>query len=91
MTLQQKKLQCKQLEEQILAMKKALDTEGQRISLELSNDFQKLFSESGYSKFPPFMKLFWQEQQKYINSSSSTVIRYHPMVIKFYLNLAAKS
>ena len=51
---------------------------------------QKLFSESDDSKFPPFMKLFWQEQQKYINSSSSTGIRYHSMIIKFSLNLAAK-
>ena len=37
------------------------------------------------------MKLSWQEQQKYINSSSSTDIRYRPMIIKFCLNLAAKS
>ena len=42
-----------------------MDTEGQRISPELSNDFQKLFSESDDPKFPHFMKLFWQEQQKY--------------------------
>ena len=72
-------------------MKEALDTEGQRISPKLSNDFQKLFSESDDSKFPPFMKLFWQKQQRYINSSSSTAIRYHPIIIKFCLNLAAKS
>ena len=72
-------------------MKKALDTEVQRISPELSNDIGKLFSESNDSKFPPFMKLFWQEQQKFINSSSGTAIRYHPMIIKFCLNLAAKS
>ena len=37
------------------------------------------------------MKLFWEEQQKYISSSSPTSIRYHPMIIKFCLNLAAKS
>ena len=37
------------------------------------------------------MKLFWGEQQKYIQASSSSSIRYHPMVIKFCLNLAAKS
>ena len=72
-------------------MKRALDTEGQRISPELSNDFQKLFSESDDSKFPPFMKLFWQKQPKYINSSSSTAICYHPIIITFCLNLAAKS
>ena len=37
------------------------------------------------------MKLFGQEQQKYINSLSSTDIRYHPTNITFCLNLAAKS
>ena len=36
------------------------------------------------------MKLFWQEQQKYLNSSKAG-IRYHPMVIRYCLNLAAKS
>ena len=37
------------------------------------------------------MKLFWEEQQKYINESKSSSIRYHPMVIKFCLSLADKS
>ena len=69
-------------------MKKALDTEDQRISPELSNDFQKQFSESDNSQFLPFTNLFQQEQQKYINSS--TTIRYYPIILKFCLNLAAK-
>lgn len=37
------------------------------------------------------MKLFWQEQQKYIRTSKSSQIRYHPAVIKFCLAIAAKS
>ena len=38
------------------------------------------------------MKLFWEEQQKYLSSSSSSSIRYHPaMIIKYCLSLAAKS
>ena len=37
------------------------------------------------------MKFFWQERQKYITLSSPSCIRYHPMIIKFCLNLAAKS
>ena len=37
------------------------------------------------------MKLFWEEQQKYISSTSPTCIRYHPIITKFCLNLAAKS
>ena len=90
-TLQQNRLQCKQLEEQISNMKKALLNESKPVSPELSTDFQKIFSQSNAKDVPPFMKLFWQEQQKYITSSSYSSIRYHPMVIKFCLNLAAKS
>ena len=40
---------------------------------------------------PPFMKLFWEDQQKYLSSSSSSSIRYHPMIIKYCLSFAAKS
>jgi len=36
------------------------------------------------------MKMFWDEQQKYI-TTSKTGVRYHPMVIRFCLALAAKS
>ena len=68
LTLQQKRLQCKQLEEEISAMEKSLETEGQRISPELSNNFRKLFSKSDDLKFSPLMKLFCSEQHKYISS-----------------------
>ena len=36
------------------------------------------------------MKLFWEEQQKYVQASSPNSVRYHPMMIKVCLNLAAK-
>ena len=36
------------------------------------------------------MKLFWEEQQKYVGKSRKG-IRYHPMIIRYCLNLAAKS
>ena len=39
---------------------------------------------------PPFMKLFWEEQQKYI-SSSKTGVHYYPMMIRYCLDLPAKS
>ena len=91
LTLQLKRLECKQLEEQISNMKKALDNDSYIVSPELSTDFQKLLSQSNEKDVPPFMNFFWQEQQKYITLSSPSCIRYHPMIIKFYLNLAAKS
>ena len=61
------------------------------ISEDLHSDFRKIFSENlDKQNVPPFMKLIWQEQQKYLNSSK-TGIRYHPMVIRYCLNFAAKS
>ena len=91
LTLQQKRLECKQLEWEISNMRKGLDSDSKNVSSELSSDFQKLFSQCKEKKIPLFMRLFWEEKQKYISSSSPTSITYHPMVIKFCLNLAAKS
>ena len=54
LTLQHKRLECKQLEEQIYNMKKALDNDTHIVSPELSNDFQKLFSQSNEKDVPPF-------------------------------------
>ena len=72
-------------------MRKALDSDSKKVSSELSSDFQKLFSQCNEKEVTSFMKLFWDEQQKYISSSSPASIRYHSMIIKFCLNLAAKS
>ena len=47
-------------------------------------------SGANQNNIPPFMKMFWQEQQKYISSSKKGV-RYHPMIIRYCLSLAAKS
>ena len=91
LTLQQKSLECKQLERQISNMRKALDSDSKKVSSELSSDFHKLFWQCNEKEVLSFMKLFWEEQQKYISSSSPTSIRYHPMIIKFCLDLAAKS
>ena len=57
---------------------------------ELSNDFSKILNSADDAEITPFMKLFW-EQQKKLFSSSSTGVRYHPMIIRFCLSLAAKS
>ena len=47
-------------------------------------------SSADQKSVPPFMKLFWEEQQKYL-SSSKTGVRYHPMIRRYCLGLAAKS
>ena len=88
-TLQETRLECKQLKAELASMKKAIEKHGEVVDETLSGDFKTLFSKS--KNVPNFMKLFWDEQQKYIQSSCSSSIRYHPMIIKFCLNLAAKS
>ena len=39
----------------------------------------------------PFMKFIWEEQQKYLNVSCKTSVRYHPMITWYCLALQAKS
>ena len=72
-------------------MKTSLELNSEKISPELCADFVSLFSGCDQKDVPPFMKLFWEEQQKYVQSSSRSSIRYHHMIIKYCLNLAAKS
>ena len=56
----------------------------------LGDDLRNIMSGADKSKITPFMKMFWEEQQKYM-SSSKKVVRYHPMIIRYCLGLAAKS
>ena len=91
LTLQNERLKCKQLENQIAEMRFAIKNQSEVISPELSTDLISLFTGCDKNNIPPFMKLFWEEQQKYLHASSPNSVRYHPMIIKFCLNLAAKS
>ena len=59
-------------------------------SAELGDDMVTIRSGADQSKISPVMKFFWEEQQKYLKSSS-TGIRYHPMIIRYCLSLATKS
>ena len=59
------------------------------IDHELSNDLAGIMTKAG-SKVTPFTNLFWQQQQK-LFGSKATGVRYHPMIIRFCLSLAAKS
>ena len=89
LTLQNQRLQCSQLESEIEKMKNELLKSSVEIDHQLSNDFVKILSNAD-ENMTPFMNLFWQQQQK-LFSSSSQGVRYHPMLIRFCLSLAAKS
>ena len=53
----------------------------------LSNDFFQIMESNDVT---PFMKLFWEEQKKTIGKKKMG-IRYHPMIIRYCLSIAAKS
>ena len=90
LTIQQHRLECKQLKERIDEMQKSITEKSQPVDSELGKDFVKIFSERK-EDVPPFMKLFWEEQQKYLSASNSKSVRCHPQIINFCLSLAAKS
>ena len=69
-------------------MRSELQKSSINVDHELSNHFAKLLSSA--NEITPFMSLFWQQQQK-LFSSSGIGVRYHPMIIRFCLSLAAKS
>ena len=89
LTLQQQRLHCANLEAQLADMRDELQRSSVKIDHQLSNDLTEITS-SSETKLSPFMELFWQQQKK-LFSSSPTGVRYHPMLIRFCLSLAAKS
>ena len=76
--LKQQRLRNKQLEGHIEKMKLETETSGKHTNESLESDLMTLYSKADSKVIPPFMKLFWEEQQKYL-------------VIKFCLALTAKS
>ena len=88
LTLKQQRLRNKQLEEHIEKMKLEIETSGKHINESLESDLMTLYSKADSKVISPFMKLFWEEQQKYV-VRSKTGRRYHPIIIRFCLALAA--
>ena len=48
------------------------------IKADLSNDFKSIIFETDQRKISPFVRLFWGEQQKYLQPSQNNAT-YHPM------------
>ena len=65
-------------------MKSEICSKGEELQSDLIIDLNEI-ANSNIDKMTPFMKLFWQEQRKSTNN------KYHPMIIRFCLSLAAKS
>ena len=63
----------KQLEDELANMRTAIEKHGETVDSRLDNDFKQIFSGCDASTVPDFMRLFWGEQQNYIQSSNQAV------------------
>ena len=69
----------------------ALEKRAVPVEAEINDALVDIFKGIPDEKVPPFMKLFWQEQQKYLKTEHKGQLRYHPAIIKYCLSIAAKS
>ena len=90
LTMQTYRIDNKNLKKQTEQFQEEISKSSLPVSTVLNNDFVSIISDADQSKISPFMKLFWEEQQKNFKTSSSGV-RYHPMIIRYCLSLASKS
>lgn len=90
LALQEQRLKCTNLEKKLAEMKGEIQKASIPIDEGLSKDIVSILSNIGSQKMTPFMELFWQQQKKMLQTSTKGV-RYHPMIIRFCLSLAAKS
>ena len=90
LTMQQLRKENADLKTEIESVKQELEKASVPVQKHLDKDLQDIFNQCDKRRISPFMKLFWEEQMKYLQSSPSQA-RYHPMVIKFCLGLYAKS
>ena len=75
----------KQLTKQMERVQKEIQSKGIQLDNVISSDVDGIMNKN-IKNMTPFMKLFWEEQQKL-----ATKKVYHPMIIRFCLSLAAKS
>ena len=83
-------MENKELEMKLGQLQEEISKASLPISADLSNDFKSIILETDQRKISPFMRLFWEEQQKYLQSSPNNV-KYHPMIIHYCLSLVSKS
>ena len=86
-TIQSYRIENKMLISEIQNLQHEISKSSMRTDDGLSADLIKIMSNADKSEVSPFMKFFWEEQQKYINVSCKTSIRYHPMIMRYCLAL----
>ena len=70
-------------------MQEQINLIGVEVTPVLKDDIHDLMK-NNLEAVSPFIKLFWKEQKKYL-SINPKARKYHPMIIRFCLLLAAKS
>ena len=88
LTLQNYRIENKNLKEEMHLLKQQIDSNNVVVDDQMNSDLVSIIQNT--NNLPPFMKFFWEEQQKYIQSNKKG-IRYHPAIIRYCLNLQAKS
>ena len=89
-TIQTYRMENKELKMKLGQLQEEISKASLPVSADLSNDFKLIILETDQRKISPSMRLFWEEQQKYLQSSPNNV-KYHPMIIRYCLSLASKS
>ena len=79
-------LKCKQLEENKIYI---IQRELQINNHKTDNGLNEAVIQDNSGEMTPFIKLYW-EQQKRLFTSSSSWVRYHPVIIYFCLSATAK-
>nr|XP_047126023.1 uncharacterized protein LOC124807751 [Hydra vulgaris] len=88
LTLQNYRSENAFLKQEIKIMQEEIQKNSFQVTSDLDDDMKSLMS-NAFSKYvSPFMKFFWNKQQKYL-LSNPTSVRYHPMIIRYCLSLCA--
>ena len=82
LTIQSFRIESKELKEKVMEFQQELSKSSLKVSKNLGEDLTSIMASTNQRDISPFMKSFWEEQQKYIKCSSRE-IRYHPVIIRF--------
>ena len=77
------------MEYELEKIRQEIATNSVTVDKDISDDFISIIDREDV-KMTPFMKLFWQEQKKMLSVPTKGV-RYHPMMIRFFLSIHNKS
>ena len=71
LTLPNYRLENKQLKEEVKNLQHEISSTSLEVDDNLAEDLVKIMSGANQKSIPPFMKLFWEEQHKYLSSSKT--------------------